>query len=117
MPRLSSIDTIARFAPAVIAAGDPDALAIVDQAAAELAATVAAAADVIRDPRVEVAVTGRLLTADNELARRFVGALSTALPNSELRAAAGDPLDGAVRLAIDGPGIHAALIHTYPESS
>lgn len=109
-----SIDTIARFAPAVIEVGDPDALAIVDDAATELAATVAAAAEVLPGTRVEVAVTGRLLTADNELARRFVCSLSTALPRSELRAAAGDPLDGAVRLAHDGPGIHAGLIHVYP---
>ncbi len=109
-----AVDTIARFAPAVIEADDPDALAIVGQAASELAATVAAAAEVIQGARVEVAVTGRLLGADNELARRFVGALTLALPRSELRAAAGDSLDGAVRLATQGPGIHASLIHTYP---
>lgn len=108
-----AIDNIARFAPAVIAANGEDALAIIEQAAQELAATVSAAAQVLPDGLVEVAVSGRLLTTDNELARRFVGALSTRIPRSELRAAAGDPLDGAVRLAIDGPGIHAGLIHRY----
>ncbi len=114
------VDSIARFAPAVIelaTAGDADAITIVEEAAVELAATVTAASSVIADGRVEVAVTGRLLTADNELARRFVAALSESLPRSELRAAVGDPLDGAVQLASAGPGIHAGLIHSYQETS
>ncbi len=66
----------------------------------------------IPDAGVEVAVTGRLLTADNELARRFVSALSTALPHSELRAAAGDLLDGAVHLRDQRPR-HPCRAHPH----
>ncbi len=114
------VDAVARFAPDVIelaGAGDPAAAAIVAEAAEELAGTAAAAAAPFDGAVVEVAVTGRLLAADNELARRFVSALSAALPAGELREASGSPLDGAAALAAAGPGIHAALVHPYPETS
>jgi hypothetical protein len=58
-----------------------------------------------------------LLSGDNELARRFVPALSSAEPRSELRQARGGSLDGAVTLAQSGPGIHASLVHIYQEST
>ena len=114
------VDAVARFAPDVIElAGDGDApaVAIVAEAAEQLARTAAAAAAPFDGAAVEVAVTGRLLSTDNELARRFVPALSAVLPSSELREAAGGPLDGAAALAADGPGIHTALVHSYPETS
>jgi N-acetylglucosamine kinase-like BadF-type ATPase len=114
------VDSVAQFAPDVIAlagAGDPVAVAIVESAAHELAATTAAAASVLAGPRVAVAVTGRLLAADNHLARRFTSALSAAEPRSDLRPARGGSLDGAVTLAQSGPGIHASLVHIYQEST
>ena len=120
-PRPTLVDAVARFAPDVIelaGAGDAPAAAIVAEAAER------ARPHAPRPPRrpsterpVEVAVTGRLLSADNELARRFVPALSAVLPSSDLREAAGGPLDGAAALAADGPGIHTALVHSYPETS
>ena len=114
------VDAVAQFAPDVIslaAAGDPPAVSIVAQAANDLATTAAAAAAAVSGRRVEVAVTGRLLSADNELARRFVSALSAAEPRSELLQAHGGSLDGAVALAQHGPGIHASLVHVYQEST
>jgi N-acetylglucosamine kinase-like BadF-type ATPase len=111
---------VARFAPDVIAlagAGDEAAIELVSAAAQELAHSAAAAAAPFDGDAVDVAVTGRLLSTDNELARRFVPALSAALPRSELREASGGPLDGAAALAADGPGIHTALVHSYPETS
>ena len=58
---------------------------IVVEAAEELAHSAAAAAAPFEGAPVEVAVTGRLLSADNELARRFVSALSAALPASDVQ--------------------------------
>ncbi len=113
------VDSVAQFAPDVIAlaaAGDPPAVAIIARAADDLATTAAAAASAVTGRRVEVAVTGRLLSADNDLARRFVPALSAAEPRSELRQALGGSLDGAVALAQHGPGIHTSLVHVYQES-
>jgi glucosamine kinase len=114
------VDLVARFAPDIIGlagAGDAPAATIVSAAAEALAHSAAAAATPFEGAVVEIAVTGRLLSADNELARRFVPALSAALPASDLREAMGDPLDGAAALAALGPGIHTALVHSYPETS
>ncbi len=114
------VDAVARFAPDVIelaGMGDVPAAAIVAEAAEELAHSAATAAAPFEGAAVEIAVTGRLLSTDNELARRFVSALSAAVPSSDLRDAAGGPLDGAAALAAGGPGIHTALVHSYPETS
>jgi glucosamine kinase len=114
------VDAVARFAPDVIAlagGGDPTAAEIVAEAADELAITAASAAAPFDGDPVDIAVTGRLLSSDNELARLFVPALSAALPLSDLREASGGSLDGAAALAVAGPGIHAALVHSYPETS
>lgn len=114
----SVVDAVAQFAPDVIAlagAGDSAAAEIIEVAARGLANTTRAAAVAVTGAHVEVAVTGRLLSADNELARRFVPALSAAEPRSELHQARGGSLDGAVALAQHGPGIHASLVHVYQE--
>ena len=114
------VDAVARFAPDVIAlagAGDGPAIELIDAAAEELARSAAAAAAPFEGAAVDVAVTGRLLSSDNELARRFVPALSAVLPLSDLREASGGSLDGAAALAAVGPGIHSALVHSYPETS
>lgn len=115
----AAVDLVARLAPDVIALageGDPGAVPIVRRAAEELAASTAAAASAL-EGRVPVAVTGRLLDPSGALGRHFAAALATALPRADLRPALGGPLDGAVTIALDGPGIHSSLIHTYREPS
>lgn len=111
------VDTVARFAPEVIALageGDAPATLIVSRAAEALAASAAAAGRDLTGS-VPVAVTGRLLDPAGELGRRFRLALPAALPAAVLQPARGGPLDGAAVLASAGPGIHDALVTSYQE--
>lgn len=95
---------IAEFAPDVAAlarAGDPAATDILARAGAELADTVAAAAHRVFEPDDEpvVAATGGLPRLGPVLTDAFRSALARVLPTARVRAADGDALLGAARLA------------------
>lgn len=94
------IDDIAQFAPQVLrhaAVGDEVAQAIVDRAAADLAATVTAAiAWMGGDAPVPVACVGGLLAAGHQLWKPFADQLPA---RAVVQRAIGSALDGAARLA------------------
>ncbi|WP_431920348.1 hypothetical protein [Nonomuraea jabiensis] len=92
---------------------DPVARAIVEEAASELAGTVAAAARCFaKGAAVPVAWTGRLLR-DNGLRARFEAELARLLPQATLRPPAGDSLAGAALLAAStGPSRYQPMIRT-----
>ena len=107
------VDDVARFAPRVFTCatgGDAVAARIIEQAAADLARTVVAAATQLPSGAVPVAYTGGLFAAGADL----LGPLRDMLPaHIDLRPAVGTPLDGAIRLATDLPGPYSGLISTF----
>lgn len=108
-PAPDAVARIAGFAPMVLdlAASDPAAAQIVDQAADELAATVSAAAG---PGDLPVSWTGRLLRHDG-LRRRFADALALRRPGLRVRPPAGDGLTGAALLAATSDlGLYAGLV-------
>jgi len=91
---------LAGFVPDVVALaadGDGAALTIVSAAGAEAARSAAAALVPGLAPRV--AATGGLFGAGGALVERFRATLAELRPDAELLVPAGDPLDGALRLA------------------
>jgi N-acetylglucosamine kinase-like BadF-type ATPase len=115
------VDAIARFAPDVLAAaesGDGVASAVVDGAVDELVVLVRAAVAAVGDVEaVPVALGGRLLT-NTPLRRRLVDALARSVPEADVRAADGSPLDGALLLgAAESPGRYADLVHVWVRGS
>jgi len=114
------IDRVARFAPRVIEEAEHDAAAaaIVRHAAEELAHACATAAEAL--PGIDrVAVTGRLIAPGSRLEREFIDALAARAAHLLTVPSAGSPLDGAARIAADGPSIYRPLVEilTRPESS
>lgn len=98
------VDTIARFAPAVLetaSTGDPVAESIIAAAETELLALVrAAVATIDASPQpVPVALGGRLLSS-GPLRGRVEQAIAAELPEASICSAAGSPLDGAMQLAL-----------------
>ncbi|MFJ5546576.1 BadF/BadG/BcrA/BcrD ATPase family protein [Streptomyces sp. NPDC093225] len=98
-PRPDRAALLAGFAPEVgraAAAGDPAAVAIVDRAAEEIAASAVAAATGLADPYL--ALTGGLFAMPDlaDSVRRRTGA---ALPGARWHPADGPPLLGALRIA------------------
>lgn len=113
----------ASFAPAVArsaAAGDPTAVAILRDAAAALAATVATAARLTAgsgetgaqadEEPVTVAVTGGLVHLGAPLLDPLHAALARHRPRLRLQEALGDPLHGARLLARQADGPHEPLV-------
>ncbi|MFF4620257.1 BadF/BadG/BcrA/BcrD ATPase family protein [Nonomuraea jabiensis] len=92
---------------------DPTARAIVEEAARELAGTVAAAARCFaKGAAVPVAWTGRLLR-DPGLHAAFEAELARLLPQANLRPPKGDSLAGAALLAAStGPSRYQPMIRT-----
>ncbi|MFI7130252.1 BadF/BadG/BcrA/BcrD ATPase family protein [Nonomuraea sp. NPDC050153] len=114
-----AVARIARFAVHVLElAGDPNrsdltARAIAEEAARELAGTVAAAARCFAEGApVPVAWTGRLLR-DPGLRAGFEAELARLLPRAKLRPPSGDSLAGAALLAAStGPVRYRTMIRT-----
>nr|WP_229871598.1 BadF/BadG/BcrA/BcrD ATPase family protein [Streptomyces longisporoflavus] len=106
-PRTDRPAMLASFAPEVArrAPDDPVAGAILRDAArhiADAAAAVCPAADRVgRGDRPEVALTGGLFKMGDALLGPVEAELADRLRHVRLVAAAGDPLDGAVRMAAD----------------
>lgn len=106
-PRTDRPALLASFAPEVArcAPDDPVAQAILRDAArhiAEAAAAVCPASDAVsRGERPEVALTGGLFKMGDALLGPVRAELRVHLPHVRLVPAAGDPLDGAVRIAAD----------------
>jgi glucosamine kinase len=112
------VNTIARFAPEVLAAaaaGDAVASTIVDAAADELAALARAAARQLRsaDAPLPLALGGRLVQ-DGPLRTRLEQRLAAEAPAIGLRSADGSPLEGALLLgAADDPGRYGDSLYTW----
>ncbi|MDP4500478.1 BadF/BadG/BcrA/BcrD ATPase family protein [Nonomuraea turcica] len=109
-----AVARIARFAVHVLElTEDRTARAIAEEAARELAGTVAAAARCFAEgTAVPVAWTGRLLR-DSGLRAGFEAELARLLPRARLHPPAGDSLAGAALLAASaGPGRYQAMIRT-----
>jgi N-acetylglucosamine kinase-like BadF-type ATPase len=114
-PRPDRAAVLASFAPDVAAAGspggpaDPVAAGILRTAARHIAE--AAAAVCPAGAETEVAFTGGLLRLGEPLLGPLAEELAAQLPQARRSPAAGDPLDGAVRIARDlaagGPGLPA----------
>ncbi|MFE0022680.1 putative N-acetylmannosamine-6-phosphate 2-epimerase [Amycolatopsis sp. NPDC059021] len=111
------VATVASFAPDVFAAAarrDAVAGAIVTGAAGDLAHTAAAAVRVLdHGDAVPVACTGRVFEAGKLLLAPLRERLADLAPAARLVPPAGDPLDGAVRLATAEPGPYARLLHVH----
>jgi hypothetical protein len=98
--------------------GDVVATTILDQAVDELVVLVRAATGSIDpEPRVPVALGGRLLD-DGLLRARLSDALALAIPGAEVRGADASPLEGALRLGErPEPGRYAPLVHVWTATS
>lgn len=112
----SPVSAVAAFAVDVFEAadgGDSVAQAIVAASAANLARTAAAGVRALGRGPVEVACAGRLFDAGDLLMVPLHERLTELAPSATLVPSAGDPLDGAVRLATAGPGRYAPLVHVH----
>ncbi|MEL3949898.1 N-acetylglucosamine kinase [Streptomyces sp. LNU-CPARS28] len=101
-PRPDRTAVLAAFAPEVgrcAADGDPVAVRVLREAAGHIADAAAAACP--PDGSCEVALTGGLLKLGDVLLDPLEAQLTERLPHARRVAAAGDPLDGAVRIAAD----------------
>ena len=112
-----AVDSIAQMAVVVLAeaeAGDEVADAIVSDAATRLVTTVSAAVSFLSpSPAVSVAIDGRLLLNDNQLAARFFSKLEASHPSVSVSRARGSSLDGACTLAEGAdPGSYRELVTT-----
>lgn len=113
-----AVDSIAQMAVIVLAeaeAGDEVANAIVSDAATRLVTTVAAAVSFLSStPAVFVAIDGRLLLNDNQLAARFLSGMEASHPSVSLFRARGSSLDGACTMAEStDPGSYRELVTTH----
>ncbi|MFJ3672820.1 N-acetylglucosamine kinase [Streptomyces sp. NPDC090106] len=100
-PRPDRPAVLASFAPHVAACadGDPVASAILRAAARHMADSAAAVCPADGAPRL--AVTGGLSKMGDALLVPLAEELAQRVPRARQVAAAGDPLDGAVRIAVD----------------
>lgn len=101
-PRPDRPAVLAAFAPEVgrcAADGDPVAVRVLREAAGHIADAAAAACPT--DGPCEVALTGGLLKLGDVLLDPLEAQLTERLPHARRVAAAGAPLDGAVRIAAD----------------
>ncbi|MFI6559052.1 N-acetylglucosamine kinase [Streptomyces sp. NPDC050534] len=100
-PRQDRPAVLASFAPqvAALAGGDPVATGILRTAAQHMAESAAAVCPDAGEPRVSV--TGGLLKMGDPLLVPLEEELAERLPHAPLVPAAGDPLAGSVRIALD----------------
>lgn len=112
------VPLVAAFAKPVLEAagnGDPTACTIRDDAARALATTTAAAvnrlADLGAEQPVGVAWTGGLTRDAALFGAAFHTTLGALAPAAKPVPAAGDPLDGAARLACGDSALHDHLLH------
>ncbi|MFG2792489.1 N-acetylglucosamine kinase [Streptomyces sp. NPDC048419] len=100
-PREDRPAVLATFAPqvAALADGDPVAAGILRSAARHMAESAAAVCPDAGEPRVSV--TGGLLKMGDPLLVPLKEELAERLPHAPLVPAAGDPLAGSVRIALD----------------
>ncbi|MFF6996667.1 N-acetylglucosamine kinase [Streptomyces sp. NPDC008313] len=100
-PRADRPAVLASFAPAVAscAAQDPVAASILGAAARHMAESAAAVCPADGEPRV--ALTGGLFKIGAPLLGPLEAELARRLPHARRVPSAGDPLDGAVRIAVD----------------
>ncbi|MFE0173603.1 N-acetylglucosamine kinase [Streptomyces sp. NPDC059002] len=110
-PRTDRPAVLASFAPEVAgcAADDPVARAILRDAARHIAEAAAAVCPVTED--CEVALTGGLFTMGEPLLAPLREELAGQLPHARQVPAAGDPLDGALRIAADIAAYRLRLPH------
>ncbi len=112
------VNSIARFAPAVLEAaddGDAVAEAIADQAVEELTSLARAAAASIAPAgaAVPLALGGRLMQ-DGPLRQQFERAILEHLATTKTRSADGSPLDGALLLGAGAdPGRYGDLVYVW----
>ncbi|MFI1487079.1 N-acetylglucosamine kinase [Streptomyces sp. NPDC020747] len=102
-PRSDRPAVLASFAPEVAACAgdDPVAADILAAAARHIADSAAAVCPDEASGEVQVALTGGLLKMGDPLLVPLRAALAERLPYARQVPAAGDPLDGAVRIAVD----------------
>jgi N-acetylglucosamine kinase-like BadF-type ATPase len=117
----SPVRDLAAFAPAVAdaaRAGDDVARAIwrgaVDALVSSTAAVVRRAFPDAGPETVAVSRSGRLFLADDLLLEPFRDAIARRCGEARYREPAGDSLAGAARLAQDGLGRYASLMHATP---
>ncbi|MFE0100798.1 N-acetylglucosamine kinase [Streptomyces sp. NPDC059009] len=112
-PRTDRPAFLASFAPEVgaCAADDPVAAGILRTAARHIAESAAAACPATDPgtPPCEIALTGGLFRLGEPLLGPLTEELARRLPHARRVPAAGDPLDGAVRIATDLAGGRLAL--------
>ncbi|MFJ4693274.1 N-acetylglucosamine kinase [Streptomyces sp. NPDC088766] len=101
-PRPDRAAVLASFAPRVAACApaDPVAADILRAAARHMADSAAAVCPPDAEPRPRVAVTGGLVKLGAPLLVPLAEELARRLPYARRVSAAGDPLDGAVRIAL-----------------
>lgn len=102
-PRSDRPAVLASFAPEVAACAgdDPVAADILAAAARHIADSAAAVCPDEAPGEIQVALTGGLLRMGDPLLVPLRAALAERLPYARQVPAAGDPLDGAVRIAVD----------------
>lgn len=116
------VDTIARFAPEVLAAaeaGDAVASTITDAAADELAVLARAAARRLgaAEAPLPLALGGRLVQ-EGVLRTRLEQRIAAEAPEIGLRSADGSPLEGGLLLgAADDPGRYRDFVYTWAAAS
>ncbi|MFJ8992124.1 N-acetylglucosamine kinase [Streptomyces sp. NPDC102279] len=100
-PRPDRPAVLAAFAPQVAAraGSDPVAAGILRSAARHMAESAAAACPADGEPLL--ALTGGLFRMGEALLAPLRAELASRVPHARLVAAAGDPLDGALRIAVD----------------
>ncbi len=115
------VNSIAAFAPAVLAAAAEDGIAsgIVAAAAESLAETVAAGVRAVgTDTAVPVAIGGRLIETSGLLESAVTAAILEWVPGASVRRADGSPLDGARALALGyQTDRYTSLIHHWKKGS
>ncbi|QWF83797.1 putative N-acetylmannosamine-6-phosphate 2-epimerase [Amycolatopsis sp. CA-230715] len=112
----SPVSAVAAFAVDVFEAaadGDAVASAVVGASAANLARTAAAGVRALGCDAVRIACAGRLFDAGDLLMAPLRQRLAELAPSATLVPPAGDPLDGAVRLATTALGSYAPLVHVH----
>jgi N-acetylglucosamine kinase-like BadF-type ATPase len=112
-----AVDAIARFATDVIsAAGDADLVAseILDEAAAELAGVVGAAAESVGGDAVPVRFGGRLLSGASELRTRLERVIAATVSSATTGPADASGLDGAMALGLqEDAGRFTTLVYEW----
>ena len=114
------VATVASFAKDVIDAArsaDATATGLVRASMQALARSIAAAAAGFGDAPVPVVVVGGLMRSADVLVPPLSEALGRALPSAVIERAHGTSLDGAARLASEGPGPYEPMVHLFAAGS